>query len=178
MTSHEFLSGAWFAGLPLLYSKNRQGRGATGRNVFYCVQLMQERIGLILVGVYKMQKFQRNHSGVLPCPYRGEPWDRGWQMEHTTWRRTSLVLFDNAVGTFFRSAPLRNGDWVNLFDRRNFVRHCSFLDNGSLITSLFNYFLLQWSPARHVGQLENQDWTELDWTFGGDNSVFNLSPTD
>ena len=125
---------------------------------------MQERIGLILVDVYKMQKFQRNHSGVLPCPYRGEPWDRGWQMEHTTWRRTSLVLFDNAVGTFFRSAPLRNGDWVNLFDRRNFVRHCSFLDNGSLITSLFNYFLLQWSPARHVGQLENQDWTELNWT--------------
>ena len=57
--------------------------------------------------------------------------------------QAALVLFDNAVGTFFRSAPLRNGDWVNLFDRRNFVRHCSFLDNGSLITSLFNYFLLQ-----------------------------------
>ena len=55
---------------------------------------------------------------------------------------TSVVLFDNAVGTFFRSAPLRSSDWVNLFDRRSFVRNCSFLDNGSLI-NLFNYSLLQ-----------------------------------
>ena len=82
MTSHEFLSGAWFAGLLLLYSKNRQGKGATGRNVFYCVQLKQEPIGSIMVDVYKMQKFQRNHSRVLSYPYRREPWERGRQMEH------------------------------------------------------------------------------------------------
>ena len=75
---------------------------------------MQERIGSILVDVYKMQKFQRNYSGVLSYPYIREPWERGWQMQHIRW------LFDNAVGTFFRSAPLRSGDWVNLFDRRSF----------------------------------------------------------
>ena len=73
---------------------------------------MQERIGLILVDVYKMQKFQRNHSGVLPCPYRGEPWDRGWQMEHTTWRRTSLVLFDNESARF--SVPHHSATVIGL----------------------------------------------------------------
>ena len=84
----------------------------------------------------KCKSFKEITAGFSPTRIEENP---GNEVDRCS---TSVVLFDNAVGTFFRSAPLRSGDWVNLFDRRSFVRNCSFLDNGSLI-NLFNYSLLQ-----------------------------------